>query len=307
MTTAVRTLSRATLEDLRAEIDAIDDSLHDLLMRRASLASEIARLKNGGASPVNSTVERGRKRDQGAFFRPGREAAVVRRILGRHNGPFPPSALVRIWREVMGALLHLQGPVTVAAAAGFNEIARDHFGTGATIRPSASPEATIRALRAGRATVAVVPWPAVGERFGERPWWLALAKAGAKAGDSNGAPRVVAALPVLAAAKQMPKAVIVAPMPPEASGHDRSLIALSSRRPLSSPRLAKALAASGLKGRIIARAAAGRAALIAADGFVSEQSVNVEALTVVADNLKPVVIGSYPVPSAMTNVARGAA
>src|SRR5690242_16970871 len=105
MTTAVRTLSRATLEDLRAEIDAIDDSLHDLLMRRASLASEIARLKNGGASPADSTGKRGRKRDQGAFFRPGREASVVRRILGRHQGPFPASALVRIWREVMGGLL----------------------------------------------------------------------------------------------------------------------------------------------------------------------------------------------------------
>jgi hypothetical protein len=96
-------------------------------------------------------------------------------------------------------------------------------------------------------------------------------------------------------------------MPPEASGHDRSLIALSSRRALSSPRLAKALAASGLKGRVVARADAGRAALIAADGFVSKQSVNLEALTVVADNLKPVVIGTYPVPSAIKSTARGAA
>ena len=65
MTTAVRTLRRATLEDLRVEIDAIDDSLHDLLMHRAGLAADIARLKNAGLG-----------RD-GAFFRPGREARVI--------------------------------------------------------------------------------------------------------------------------------------------------------------------------------------------------------------------------------------
>src|SRR5437879_4340389 len=87
MSTAVRTLRRATLDDLRAEIDAIDDSLHDLLMRRAGLAGDIARLK--ATAPAGAS---------GPLFRPGREAAIVRRILARHKGPFPPAALVRIWR-----------------------------------------------------------------------------------------------------------------------------------------------------------------------------------------------------------------
>jgi len=286
MTTAVRTLSRATLEDLRAEIDAIDDSLHDLLMRRASLAADIARLKNGGAAAPAG------KRNQGPFFRPGREAAVVRRILGRHAGPFPAAALVRIWREVMGAILNLQGQVTVAApGTALGEMARDHFGTGATVRPQASPAAAIRALVGGRATVAVVPWPKASDRRwrAERPWWLALAR--------DGAPRVVAALPALAA-KTSPTALIVAPMPPESSGDDRTLIAVSCRRTCSSPTLARALAASGLKGRVVARASAGRAALIEVEGFVSDQSVNLEALTLVAGNVRPVVIGAYAVPSA---------
>lgn len=293
MTTAVRTLSRATLEELRAEIDAIDDSLHDLLMRRAGLAADIARLKNGAANPARNVSRKkaSRKRERGPFFRPGREASVVRRILGRHAGPFPASALVRIWREVMGALLHLQGPVTVAAAADLGELARDHFGTGATVRPQASPAAAIRALTAGRATVAVVPWPRTGERRwrNERPWWRALAK--------DGAPRVVAALPALATTKRSPTAMIVAAMMPEASGHDRTLISLICRRAVSSPAIARALAASGLEGRLVARTADGRAALLDVEGFVSEQSVNLEALTIVAGNVAPVVIGAYAVPS----------
>jgi len=127
MTTAVRTLRRATLEDLRAKIDAIDESLHDLLMRRAGLAADIARLKN--AAPGAN----------GVFFRAGREAEVMRRILGRHRGPFPASAVVRIWREIIGGLLGLQGELTVATSAPeLIDMAREHFGSGAVLRRCAS-------------------------------------------------------------------------------------------------------------------------------------------------------------------------
>ncbi|MEN9499161.1 MAG: hypothetical protein RIS83_980, partial [Pseudomonadota bacterium] len=60
------------LQALRAEIDALDDAMHDLLMRRAAVVARMAasRAKTGGGSPL----------------RPGREAAVLRRLLGRHQG-----------------------------------------------------------------------------------------------------------------------------------------------------------------------------------------------------------------------------
>lgn len=267
MSTAVRTLRRATLDDLRAEIDAIDDSLHDLLMRRAGLAGDIARLK--AKAPTGAS---------GPLFRPGREAAIVRRILARHKGPFPPAALVRIWREVIGALLRLQGPLTVATAAtGLNEIARDHFGTVATVRARATPFAAIRAVSAARATVAVVPWPATSDS--ERPWWLALAK--------PNAPRVVAALPALGRDKQ-PLALAVAMMAPEPSVDDHSLIAVVSPKKVSQQMLIRA----GFKGRIVARADGG--ALLAVDGFVADNDKRLKKFTAPG-----VVIGAYAVPSLM--------
>ena len=265
MSTAVRTLRRATLDDLRAEIDAIDDSLHDLLMRRAGLAGDIARLK--AKAPMGAS---------GPLFRPGREAAIVRRILARHKGPFPPAALVRIWREVIGALLRLQGPLSVATAStGLNELARDHFGTVATVRAQATPFAAIRAVSAARATVAVVPWPAATDS--ERPWWLVLAK--------SKAPRVVAALPALNG-KGQPEALAVAAMAPEPSGNDRSLIAIVSPKKISLQMLTRA----GFKGRIVARANGG--ALLAVEGFVVESDARLKALTVPG-----FVIGAYAVPS----------
>jgi chorismate mutase-like protein len=269
MSTAVRTLRRATLDDLRAEIDAIDDSLHDLLMRRAGLAGDIARLK--GKAPSGAG---------GPLFRPGREAAIVRRILARHKGPFPPAALVRIWREIIGALLRLQGPLTVAtAASGLNELARDHFGTVATVRAQTTPAAAIRAVSAARATVALVPWPAKSDS--ERPWWLALAKASVK----GGAPHVVAALPALGSTEQ-PLALAVAMMAPEPSADDHSLIAIVSSKKISQ----QALARAGFKGRIVARANGGT--LFAVDGFVADNDVRLKTLTAPA-----VVIGAYAVPS----------
>ncbi|MFM7416430.1 MAG: chorismate mutase, partial [Alphaproteobacteria bacterium] len=60
------------LQALRAEIDALDDAMHDLLMRRAGVVARMAasRAKVGAGSPL----------------RPGREAAVLRRLLARHSG-----------------------------------------------------------------------------------------------------------------------------------------------------------------------------------------------------------------------------
>ncbi|MBJ7251796.1 MAG: chorismate mutase, partial [Acetobacteraceae bacterium] len=70
------------LQALRAEIDALDDAMHDLLMRRGAVVARMAgsRTKSGAGSPL----------------RPGREAAVLRRLLGRHSGALSRGAVFRI-------------------------------------------------------------------------------------------------------------------------------------------------------------------------------------------------------------------
>src|SRR3546814_15977852 len=83
-----------SLDDLRREIDEIDDAIHDLLMRRTELARQIGRAKGQGA----------------VFMRPGREARVLRRLVARHTGPFPKPVVTRIWREILPGFPRLQGP-----------------------------------------------------------------------------------------------------------------------------------------------------------------------------------------------------
>ena len=110
--------SPPSLEELRREIDEIDDAIHDLLMRRAQVVEQVGIAKQ----PDNQIV------------RPGREAVILRRLAARHVGPFPLAVVVRIWREMISAFSRLQGPFAITVYApedkrGFWDVARDHYGS----------------------------------------------------------------------------------------------------------------------------------------------------------------------------------
>ncbi len=106
-----------SLESLRRELDAIDDQMHDLLMRRVDIVGQIASVKNRDASPV--------------FIRPEREALILRRLVDRHAGKLSATVLVRVWREILAATADMQSLLTVAVCApndavGYWDLARDH-------------------------------------------------------------------------------------------------------------------------------------------------------------------------------------
>jgi len=79
------------LKKFRALIDALDDRMLGLLNRRAALAQEIGRAKNGPK------------------YRPEREARILRRLVQRDRGPLPQQALTRIYTEIMSACRALEG------------------------------------------------------------------------------------------------------------------------------------------------------------------------------------------------------
>lgn len=217
------------LESLRDEIDAIDDALHDLIMKRVQVTGRIGEIKlaaGGGRS----------------FFRPGREALVLRRLLARHRGSFPSGALVRVWREIMGATLGLQGPFVVAVfmpedQGAYMRLARDHFGTEAPMTSFARTGQVFAALREGAATVGILPWP---HESHSDPWWRHLI-----AKDET-PPRIVAGLPFIGGARDRGDAVralVVARHPAEPTGRDRSFLAVETKAGVSRPRLLEALGA----------------------------------------------------------------
>ena len=220
------------LEDLRREIDEIDTALHDLLMRRSDLAARIGALKNGADGGT------------GSFLRPSREASILRRLIARHDGKLPAAVLVKIWRELMSALVRLQGPFGVAVYVseqqpGYWDLARDHFGSYTPITTHDSPGQVLSLVIEGQATVGVLPVPQQDDRD---PWWRFLLR--------RDAPRIIARLPFGDGGTQLGpsvEALAVGRVPVEETGRDRSYFAIETSAEISRSALLSALTAASLE------------------------------------------------------------
>ncbi|MDE2220001.1 MAG: prephenate dehydratase [Gammaproteobacteria bacterium] len=86
---------------LRAEIDALDEQLQALINRRAQLAQQVGISKHAAGHTVD-------------FYRPEREAEVLRAALARNQGPLRNDEVARLFREIMSACLAQQEPLKVA-------------------------------------------------------------------------------------------------------------------------------------------------------------------------------------------------
>lgn len=191
----------ASLEDLRRSIDKIDAQIHDLLMARAEIAETLGQWKRQAG--VN-----------GAFFRPGREAQILRQVAARHKGALPVEAILSIWRTMVSAYLRLQWPFAVVTVedAGVRDLARRHFGAATPIRAVANAAAAIDAVAGGEAVLAAVGDPS------QDGWWLNPLFC------TPSGPRIVARLPVFGPAA--PAAFVIAKDMPDDSGDDLTLLVI---------------------------------------------------------------------------------
>ena len=82
-----------SLENLRAEIDQIDQQLQLLLNQRADCAQRVASVKLRDLDPKQSNAS--------LFYRPEREAQVLRKVIERNEGPLDGKDVARIFREVI--------------------------------------------------------------------------------------------------------------------------------------------------------------------------------------------------------------
>ncbi|MEJ0027917.1 MAG: hypothetical protein WDN01_17975 [Rhizomicrobium sp.] len=204
--------------DLPAKLDALDDKIHDLLMKWAQLAT---------------------------LASPAEQAMRLRRLAGRHKGSLPLPVLLRIWREMMAAKAPAGRTVHVYAAdrAGpFRDLARDLFGSLVAMKGHLSATAIVHECSGDPAAFGVVPPPESDENA--RAWWAQLTPAG------QVGPRVVATLP-LAGAEQ-PSAYVIGTLEPEPSGDDTTLVLLEARDGLSLTKLQSLLKQGGFEARLLA-------------------------------------------------------
>jgi chorismate mutase len=274
-----------TLDSLRAELDRLDDALHDTLMARAEVVQRVAAL--GAKGPV--------------ALRPGREADIIRRLLRRHRGALPKRVLPRIWRELLAATTAMQGPYAITVCEvprangtdGYAALTREHFGTGTPMRVHRSPAQAIAEVSAGTAIAAVLPMPAEDED-GRSAWWTALLQ--------RDTPRihVVGRLPFWSPRVEgspQVRALVVSVVAPDRSAHDHSLIGLELSPEMSRARLSAALAELGFttSGILLRRAEHDPRSLVLVDvdGYVTEDDPRLAMLTTLRP---PVVLGAYAMP-----------
>lgn len=219
------------LASVRANIDALDNQIHDLLMQRAELVDAVLAAK---------------KKTKAAIVQPAREAKMIRRLLERHKGMQPKESVVRIWREIIGAGALLQGGLKVSVAAETLEdqnvwdCARDYFGSLVPMTRAQNPIAAISQLREGTVDFIVLPWPDVEEA---KPWWNILGS------DIYADLQIIQRLPFgyADADKQRPAGIVLGKAGFDATGDDRTFLIVRAQRELSRAGLMDRLAKGGLK------------------------------------------------------------
>jgi chorismate mutase/prephenate dehydratase len=134
------------LAPLRAQIDAIDQELLELLSKRAKAAQEVGHIKNESSAPI---------------FRPERESQVIQNVLQKNPGPLLADGLASIWREIMSACRALESKQTIAylgPTGTFSEqAAHQFFGQSIDGLPCASLDEVFKVVEKGAATFGVVP------------------------------------------------------------------------------------------------------------------------------------------------------
>ncbi|MFT7287181.1 MAG: chorismate mutase/prephenate dehydratase, partial [Halieaceae bacterium] len=99
------------LAQVRTDIDAIDAQIQALIGERAGCAQRVAAIK---LDEIQAARARGESDQEVVYYRPEREAQVLRRIIERDQGPLDGPAVAHVFREIMSACLALEKPLQVA-------------------------------------------------------------------------------------------------------------------------------------------------------------------------------------------------
>ncbi len=139
--------SESELQSCRDRIDEIDEQMLELMNRRIEVARSIGAIKSELAEP--------------AFYRPEREARVLKRLRKLNRGQLDDAALEALFREIMSITRGVEAGLSVAILGPLGtyseSAARQHFGSSIEIVPHATIDEIFRAAETGQTDFAVAP------------------------------------------------------------------------------------------------------------------------------------------------------
>jgi chorismate mutase len=199
------------LDEIRRDIDRIDESILTLLEERFAAVERVRAAKRQTGSDT-----------QASPIRPAREALILRRILEAPAPRVPADLRLRIWRAIVASSTLSQAPVSIHVSAGLSNSARlrllvrDHFGTIPTV--SHMGEASVlEAAAANPCDVAVVAL--------DSPWLDAFLTG--RAGRAH----AIGCLPWMAPSGSLPEALVFGHAIPEPTGADETILITDGQLP----------------------------------------------------------------------------
>lgn len=140
--------NQKNLEQLREDIDALDKQLLELISQRARYAQQVAEVKN--TAPESAV-----------FYRPEREAQVLRKVIEQNKGPLSEEEMARLFREIMSACLALEKKLDIAylgpEGTFTQSAALKHFGHSVKASAFGSIDQLFREVESGASNYGVVP------------------------------------------------------------------------------------------------------------------------------------------------------
>lgn len=136
------------LAAIRQTIDSLDRQIQALISERAQIAQKVGATKEAG-------------RPTAEYYRPEREAQVLRQVIERNNGPLADEEIVRLFREIMSACLAQQEPLKVAYLGPEGTLTQaavtKHFGHSVNSISLATMEEVFREVESSVADFGIVP------------------------------------------------------------------------------------------------------------------------------------------------------
>lgn len=185
------------ISDVRAQIDAIDAQLAQLIAQRCALSAQVGAAKKAAG-------------DHAFGWRPARETEIVRQVMAAQPA-LNKNLVLRVWRAMISANLASQGDLRILAVPQTAKAARDTFSVGADVQISLNDHALLKELAQNDHAIGVLPEPSMTDT-----WWTLMMH------DTFAGIYVCAKTPAFDEHRAAP-ALLLAQRQPQPSGNDVTL------------------------------------------------------------------------------------
>ena len=142
---------------IRKKIDRIDNKIHDLIMTRAELVSDVVKEKR--SENFKDIV----------IYRPAREHEILVRLIKRHKGNISLISLISIWRNLISTYISIQGELKLIFTNNIDNIVNSHFTSEIKKIKKNNSTSCLKGLMENKAHIAILPFP---NKYND--WWSKL-------------------------------------------------------------------------------------------------------------------------------------